>query len=156
MFDRFQEFGVFLPHDLVELGGSHSGVLQLLEGFSRVYGLMLTGVADKQNAILGTEPVQEFLHLLSAGQTRLIDQEKAAVCRVVGVGLGLLAGSHRQIGLQGVGGDAGSLAELVSRARSGGEACDGVPVVLGSFADGFEGGRFASARESLQAMDLIT
>ena len=53
MFDRFEQFGVSLPHDLVELGGSHSGVLQLLEGFSRVYGLMLTRVADEQNAILG-------------------------------------------------------------------------------------------------------
>ena len=53
MFDGFEQFGVFLPHDLVELGGSHSGVLQLLEGFSRVYGLMLACVADEQNAIMG-------------------------------------------------------------------------------------------------------
>ena len=53
MFDGFEQFGVFLPHDLVELGSSHSGVLQLLEGFSRVYGLMLACVADKQNAIMG-------------------------------------------------------------------------------------------------------
>jgi len=44
---------------------------------------------------MGPKPVQEFLHLLRAGQTGLINQEKAAVCRVVAVGPGLLAGSHR-------------------------------------------------------------
>jgi hypothetical protein len=33
MFDDFEQFGVFLAHDLVELGGSHSGALQLLERF---------------------------------------------------------------------------------------------------------------------------
>ena len=53
MFDDFEQFGVFLAHDLVELGGSHSGVLQLLERFSRVYGLMLAYVADEQNAVMG-------------------------------------------------------------------------------------------------------
>ncbi len=39
MFDGFEQSGVFLPHDLVELGGSHCGALQLLEGLSRVNGL---------------------------------------------------------------------------------------------------------------------
>jgi len=28
MFDGFEQFGVFLPDDLVELSSSHSGVLQ--------------------------------------------------------------------------------------------------------------------------------
>jgi hypothetical protein len=53
MFDGFEQFGVFLPHDLVELGGSHSGVLQLLEGLARIYGLMLACVPDEQNPIMG-------------------------------------------------------------------------------------------------------
>jgi hypothetical protein len=45
MLNGFEQFGVFLPHDLVKLGRLHSGLLHLLEGLSGIDALMLASVA---------------------------------------------------------------------------------------------------------------
>jgi hypothetical protein len=42
----FQQLGVSLAYDLVKPRGVHRGLLQLLEGFSRLDALMLAYVAD--------------------------------------------------------------------------------------------------------------
>ena len=52
MLDGFQELGISLAHDLVELRGLHPGLLQLLEGLSGIDALMLAGVADEQYLVL--------------------------------------------------------------------------------------------------------
>ena len=65
---------VFLANDLVELGGAHSGLLQLLEGAARFDALMLAGVADQEHAVVGAETRKELAHLVGAGKARFIDK----------------------------------------------------------------------------------
>ena len=47
MLNGLEQFSVFLPHDLIEQRGFHSGFLQLLERFAGLHALMLAGVADE-------------------------------------------------------------------------------------------------------------
>src|SRR5208283_5885995 len=57
--DSFFERRVFLTHDLVQMGGSHSGLLQLVVGPSGPDGFMLSHVTHEQHAILLAEAMQE-------------------------------------------------------------------------------------------------
>ena len=86
-FDDGLQRRVFLPNDLVELGGAHSGLLQLLEGAACFYALVLPGVADQEYAVVGAETRKELAHLVGAGKTRFIDKLKVLLfgdCRVCG------------------------------------------------------------------------
>ena len=63
---------ILLVNDVVQVSGSHSGLLQLVIGASALDGFMLKHVADSQGAVFGAETIQEFIDLSGAGQTRFI------------------------------------------------------------------------------------
>ena len=85
MLDGFQQFGIFLAHDLVKLGGLHPGLLQLLEGLSGIDALMLARVADEQYLVLRADLLKKVPHLLRRCQRRFIDHiEMLAAFRSVG------------------------------------------------------------------------
>ena len=65
---------VFLPNDLVELGGAHSGLLQLLEWAACFDSLMLAGVADQEYTVVRVKTRKKLAHLVGAGKARLIDE----------------------------------------------------------------------------------
>src|SRR5664279_5913866 len=69
----FFERRVLLAHDLVQMCGSHPGLLQLVVGPSGPDGFMLSHVTHEQNAILRAESVQEVVNLPGAGETRFIE-----------------------------------------------------------------------------------
>src|SRR5271165_6316881 len=64
---------VLLAHDLVQVRGSHSGLLQLVVGPSGPDGFVLSHVAHKQNSVLFAESVQEVVNLPGTGETRFIE-----------------------------------------------------------------------------------
>src|SRR5258708_2889364 len=53
MFYRFEQLRVLLPDDLIQFGGAHPSLHQLLEGLPGLDALMLPGIADEQYAVLG-------------------------------------------------------------------------------------------------------
>jgi hypothetical protein len=71
--DRFQS-GIFLAHDLIESGRTHSGFLQLLEGAARFDALMLASIADQKHTVMGTKPGKKLAHLIGAGEARFINK----------------------------------------------------------------------------------
>src|ERR1700730_5827188 len=74
MFDSLLQLRVTLAHDLIQLGRLHAMFLQLLEGPSGLYSLMLASVSDQHNAVFGIESTQEFSHLPGARERSFIDQ----------------------------------------------------------------------------------
>ena len=80
-FDGGFQRRVFLANDLIELGGAHSGFLQLLERAARFDALMLAGVADQEHAVIGTKPRKELAHLVGAGKARFIDKVEVLLLR---------------------------------------------------------------------------
>ena len=71
-FDGCFQSRVFLANDLIERGCAHSGFLQLLERAARFDALMLAGIADQKQAVIGTKPRKELAHLVRAGKARFI------------------------------------------------------------------------------------
>src|SRR5271165_4828880 len=69
----FFERRVLLAHDLVQMCGSHPGLLQLAVGPSGPDGFMLSHVTHEQNSVLFAESVQEVVNLPGAGETRFIE-----------------------------------------------------------------------------------
>src|SRR5271166_1542730 len=69
----FFERRVLLAHDLVQMCGSHSGLLQLVVGPSGPDGFVLSHVTHEQNAVLLAESVQEVVDLTGTGKTRFIE-----------------------------------------------------------------------------------
>src|SRR5271157_6423549 len=69
----FFERRVLLADDLVQMVGSHSGLLHLVVGPSGPDGFMLSHVTHEQNAILRAESVQEVVNLPGTGKTRFIE-----------------------------------------------------------------------------------
>ena len=69
----FFERRVLLAHDLVQMCGSHSGLLQLVVGPSGPDGFVLSHVTHEQHAILLAESVQEVVDLPGTGETRFIE-----------------------------------------------------------------------------------
>ena len=72
--DRGLQRRVFLANDLIELGGAHSGLLQLLEWTACFDALMLAGVADQEHAVVGAKTRKKLAHLVGAGKARFIDK----------------------------------------------------------------------------------
>ena len=68
LFDDGLERRIVLPHDLVEMRGPDSRLLELVIRSAGVDGLMLADVADEQHAIVRPEALQERVHLLRARQ----------------------------------------------------------------------------------------
>src|SRR5690348_6227264 len=52
--------------------GSYSGFLKLLKRPSRLYALMLTCIPHKEHSVIFLQTVQEFVHMLCAGETRFV------------------------------------------------------------------------------------
>ena len=100
LLDDVLEGGVLLPDDVVQSDGLDAGLLELLIGAPGVDGLMLADVAHEQHAVLGTEPMEEVVHLLRARQARLVEHVEVLGSVAWGVGL-------REMALQGARGDAG-------------------------------------------------
>src|ERR1019366_4709219 len=69
LLDSFFERRVLLAHDLVQMGGSHSGLLQLVIWPSGSDGFVLSHATHEQNAILLAESVQEVVDLPGTGET---------------------------------------------------------------------------------------
>src|SRR5664280_676596 len=72
LLDSFFERRVLLAHDLVQMCGSHSGLLQLVVGPSGPDGFVLSHITHKQNSVLFAESVQEVINLPGTGETRFI------------------------------------------------------------------------------------
>jgi hypothetical protein len=70
--DLFQP-GILLPNDVVELRCAHAGILKLLEWPAGVHGLVLPRIANQDDPIIGTKPVEKLARLLRADETRLVD-----------------------------------------------------------------------------------
>src|SRR5579884_234708 len=62
-FDGRFELGVLRANNLLKASRAHSGLLELLEGFTGVHGLMLPNVTNKQNAVVGAKALEELIHL---------------------------------------------------------------------------------------------
>ena len=80
-FDGGFESRVFLADNLIQLGGPHSGLLQLLEWPPGFDALVLARVADQEHAVVGAEPRKEVANLVGAGETRLIEEVEVLLCR---------------------------------------------------------------------------
>ena len=80
-FDGGFQRRVFLADDLIELGGTHPGLLQLLEWPARFDALVLARVADQEHAVVGAETRKEIAHLVRAGEARLIDKVELPLVR---------------------------------------------------------------------------
>ena len=62
------ELGISLANDRIKLGSLHPGLLQLLEGLSRIDALVLANVSYEQYLILRTNLAKEIAHLLGRCQ----------------------------------------------------------------------------------------
>src|SRR5271165_333905 len=69
----FFERRVLLAHDLVQMCGSHPGLLQLVIGPSGRDGFVLPDITHEQNSVLRAESVQEVVNLPGTGETRFIE-----------------------------------------------------------------------------------
>ena len=82
MLNGFQQLGVFLAHDLVELRGLHPGLLHLLERPARINALVLAGVANNENAVIWIQLVEERPHLVAARKARLVEHIEMPADRI--------------------------------------------------------------------------
>lgn len=73
LLDCLLQLGVALPDDLIQLGCPHTGFLKLCERAARFYSLVLSRVADQENAVIGSKPLYEFVHLASGGERRFVE-----------------------------------------------------------------------------------
>jgi hypothetical protein len=68
MLDYVLQFRVFLPHDLFQLYGLHSGILQLCKRASSLDRCTLPPISDQQDAIVRTKPLDKLMHLTSRSE----------------------------------------------------------------------------------------
>ncbi len=150
MLDRLEQTWVFLPHDLVQSGGSHPGILHLLEGFACVHSLMLSGVSNDEYPVLWFDLVEESPHLLGAGETRFVEHIKvwSGWC---GSGLCLAANQKTLESVRAY----SRLPQCPRRFGRWGEAFNRVAAALGSFADGLKRGGLTGSGQSLQSVDAV-
>src|SRR5271157_5895600 len=147
LLDSFFERRVLLAHDLVQMCGSHSGLLQLVVGPSGPDGFMLSHVTHEQNSVLFAESVQEVVNLPGAGETRFIEH-----VQMFFLGFGLR--SSGKMMLQRIRLNSG-LSKFVRSPRGGREAFDVVALALSGVTDGAQRGRLACSGYSLQRRNLI-
>jgi hypothetical protein len=125
---------ILLSHDLIELGRAHPGILKLLEWPAGVHGLMLSGIANQDDPIVGTKPIEELTCLLCADETGFVDQVQLSTSRV--------RNRLGQVALQRLRGDPGFF-ELGCRARRRRQSLDFVSLSLRRDSDLAQGGGFA-------------
>src|SRR5271166_3005781 len=138
---------VLLAHDLVQMCGSHSGLLQLVVGPSGPDGFVLSHVAHKQNSVLFAESVQEVVNLPGASETRFIEHVEMFF---LGSGLWF----SRKVMLQRIRLNTG-LSKSLCSPRGWRETLDAVALALSGVTDGAQRGRFACSGYALQSCNLI-
>ena len=62
-----------LTNDFLQVRGSHSGSLHLLERLAGFDGLMLANITHQQNPVCWTQASEEVVDLLGTCQTRLVE-----------------------------------------------------------------------------------
>jgi len=145
MFDGFEQFGSFWRTIWSSWAVRIPASCNCSKGFPRLR-LMLACVADKQNAIMRPSRSRtSFICWVLSDSTH--QSRKGGDLPGRHGWSGPARGSHRQIGLQGVGGDAAATRSSERRVRRA--KPHGVAVVLGSFADGCESGGLANSRQAL-------
>jgi hypothetical protein len=136
-----------LSNDLFQLGSSHFGFLELLEGASSLYALMLSRVSDEQYSVIRSKPSQKISNLIRAGKARFINKEEPML-----LGRGILR--TRKKALQSSRMNA-CLFQLLCRARSGSKSLDLVSLRFYSGANTFKHGRLAGTRDPLNSVDTV-
>src|SRR5271167_3842123 len=119
---------VLLAHDLVQMCGSHSGLLQLVVGPSGPDGFVLSHITHEQNTILPAESVQEVVNLPGASETRFIEH-----IEMFFLGSGLWF--SRKVMLQRIRLNTG-LSKFLCSPRGWRETLDAVALALGGVTDG--------------------
>jgi hypothetical protein len=71
--DDLLQAWICLPDDLIELRRTHPGILKLFEWPAGVDGLVLSGISNQDDPIVGTKPIEELARLFRADQTRFVD-----------------------------------------------------------------------------------
>src|SRR5271169_1879178 len=142
----FFERRVLLAHDLVQMCGSHSGLLQLVVGPSGPDSFVLSHVTYEQNAVLLAESSQEVVNLSGTGETGFIEHVEMFF-----LGFGLR--STGKVVLQRVRLNS-CLSEFVRSPRGGRETLDAVALAFSGVADGTQRGRLACSGYSLQRRGL--
>jgi hypothetical protein len=66
--DYCLQLSVPLPHDLFQLYSLHASILQLCEGTSSLARFVLPPIADRQDTILWTQPLDELMQLPSGSE----------------------------------------------------------------------------------------
>ena len=131
MLDGFEELQILpLAHDLVQLRGSHPGILHLLERSPCVNALMLGGVSNDQYPVCRFDLFEEGPHLPGAGEAGLV-QHVEMWAGSVGAWMVLTSGEET---LQCRGIDS-SLSKLAGCTRCRSEAFDRIPVRFCAFPD---------------------
>src|SRR5271157_414627 len=143
LFERW----VLLAHDLVQMGGSHSGLLQLVVGPSGPDGFVLSHVTHKQHTILLAESVQEVVNLPGASETRFIEH-----IELFFLGSGLWF--SRKVMLQRIRLNT-SLSKFLCSPRGWRETLDAVALAFSGVTDGAQRGCFTCSGYSLQRRNLI-
>src|SRR5271157_3756866 len=138
---------VLLAHDLVQVRGSHSGLLQLVVGPSGPDGFVLSHVAHKQNSVLFAESVQEVVNLPGTGETRFIQHVEMFF-----LGFGLRFSG--KVMLQRIRLNSG-FSKFLCSPRGGRESLDAVALAFSGVTDGAQRGRLACSGYSLQRRNLI-
>ena len=144
VFNDGLEGRILLAHDVVEARGLDAGLLKLLIRSARVDRLVLTDIADEQDAVFGSETLEEVVHLPRAGETRFVEHIEAPAFVRFGVGSGEMA-------LQCAGRHAG-LRQLLGRPRGRRESFDRIPFALGGVPNGRERRRLAGAGDTFERL----
>jgi hypothetical protein len=70
--DDLLQAWICLPDDLIELRRTHPGILKLFEWPTGVDGLVLSGISNQDDPIVGTKPIEELARLLRADEARFV------------------------------------------------------------------------------------
>jgi len=73
---RMFECRISLAHDFIQMSGPHPSLLELLERPPCFNPLVLAYVTYEQYSVIIFQAMQEFMHLLCAGETRFVEHEE--------------------------------------------------------------------------------
>jgi hypothetical protein len=88
LLDCLLQLRIALPDNLVQLGCPHTGFLKLREGPARFDSLVLPYVADQKNAVTGSKPLDEFVHLAGGGERRFVEYIQPLLAGIGSLSLG--------------------------------------------------------------------
>jgi hypothetical protein len=73
LLDYHLQLRIALPDDLVQFRCPHTRFLKLRKWATRFDSLMLSRIADQENAVVGSKPIYELVHLPGGGERRLVE-----------------------------------------------------------------------------------